>query len=288
MLLAGTITPKKVIISSSSSSANPNAPPKMEGFFLRIRLANLCGNGGIYLKTQQDFFGEDSGFQKKTLPKKSKKTTKKMSKKTPKIVLIEEIPNNHLTCMKPLQIMLCLPYDHICNMYVSSSSCFFASSSFFSLAARRRLGSFHSFWHLATNGPGEKWWHCWWFRNPVHNHLGCIKPCQKWDTYHINWCRISCDRCSRSFVFKTKRRRVSPCIWYTLEHERMSPEKGTMLKGKDRLATSNHHISGEYTSEHYFCTCMMIQDTNYHWTIRPLCRLPTYSGQLLEVLKRYY
>ena len=56
----------------------------MEGFFLRIRLANLCGNGGIYLKTQQDFLGEDSGFQKKTLPKKSKKTTKKMSKKNTK------------------------------------------------------------------------------------------------------------------------------------------------------------------------------------------------------------
>jgi len=24
-----------------------------------------------------------------------------------------------------------------------------------------------------------------------NNHLGCIKPCKQWDTYHINWCRIS-------------------------------------------------------------------------------------------------
>ena len=23
------------------------------------------------------------------------------------------------------------------------------------------------------------------------HHLGCIKPCQWWDTYHINWCRVS-------------------------------------------------------------------------------------------------
>ena len=25
----------------------------------------------------------------------------------------------------------------------------------------------------------------------ILHHLGCIKPCKKWDVYHINWCRIS-------------------------------------------------------------------------------------------------
>ena len=29
-------------------------------------------------------------------------------------------------------------------------------------------------------------WYCWWFRNPA-NHLGCMKPYEKWKILHINW-----------------------------------------------------------------------------------------------------
>lgn len=29
----------------------------------------------------------------------------------------------------------------------------------------------------------------WWFRNPIHNHLTCMKPCEQRDIYHISWCR---------------------------------------------------------------------------------------------------
>ena len=55
---------------------------------------------------------------------------------------------------------------------MSSSSCFFASSSFFSLAALRRLGSFHSPWHLAAksqvDAPREKWMGICWAWPPGH------------------------------------------------------------------------------------------------------------------------
>ena len=83
MLLAGTITPKK---SSAAAAALVQIQMHLQKWrvFFRIRLANLCGNGGIYLKTQQDFFGEDSGFQKKLSPKNPRKQQKNVKKKNTK------------------------------------------------------------------------------------------------------------------------------------------------------------------------------------------------------------